>query len=150
MLRDFVIIHTFLKFICSETSETQHLPSLLFLFFSLSDCFPLSEKKLKMVSEIDDIKTPCSAELLPSTDIISSIPLDLPSSSQRPPSTLSLPIPTDQDESISTEEIPIFKYCLNEKGLEFLSAVLGGDEDILNVEAGQHDANAIVCFSVLL
>ena len=35
MLRDFVIIHTFLKFICSETSETQHLPSLLFLFFLL-------------------------------------------------------------------------------------------------------------------
>ena len=28
MLRDFIIIHTFLKFICTESSESQHLPSL--------------------------------------------------------------------------------------------------------------------------
>ena len=82
---------------------------MLFSFVSFSNLFPLSEQILKMVPEIHDIKTPCSAELLPSTTILSSIQLDYASSSQRSPSSRSLAIPRDQDESISIEEMPIFK-----------------------------------------
>ena len=145
MVRDFIIIHTFLKFICSESSETQHLPSMLSsLLFVYHQLFPL-EKKLKIVSETDNIKTPCSTDLLPSSQPTTSPVLELDPSSKSPLYSSTTAIHTEQTESISTLEIPIFKYFLNENGLQFLSSVLGGDEDILNVQASQHDDTITVC-----
>ena len=149
MLRDFIIIHTFLKFICTESSETQHLPSLqISLLFTKDLCFT-SEKKLKIVTETDNIKTPCSADLLPSTQNIHSSPLELPTPSNLPSHSSATVTHIEESEppsNPSNEEIPIFKYLLNENGVNFLSAVLGGDEDILNVQAAQHDDNTKVCF----
>ena len=144
IIRDFIIIHTFLKFICAESSETQHLPSLFKYHLSLTVNFRLLEKKLKLVSEIGAIDTPSSTDLLPPTPQTSSPPLELPSSIQS--SSHSSTIAEHIEQPVSKEEIPIFRYFLNENGLQFLSTVLAGDEDILNVEAAKHNPDTTVCF----
>ena len=57
------MIHTFLRFMCTESSESQRLPSLHNEPLSANAFIRLSEKKLKMVSEIDTIEMPCSTYL---------------------------------------------------------------------------------------
>ena len=64
-IQDFILIHSFLNSVCVESSETQHLPSTLFPFLYLSFFSYLQEKVLRHVSEVSDIESPLSTDILP-------------------------------------------------------------------------------------
>ena len=148
-LRDFILIHNFLNYICVESSETQHLPSMLFCCAFMFFFVYAPEKILRHVSEISEIESPLSTDLLPPSKDTQSVSSGTPPSDPCFSDHSSKSSDQGSNTAVHNERQPIFLSFLTEAGKEFLYTVLSGDEDLLNVSYKSSGDQPVVCLLLL-
>ena len=144
-IRDFILIHSFLNSVCVESSETQHLPSMLFPILCFSFFSYVPEKVLRHVSEVSDIESPLYTDLLPPTKETQPLSLKSYESRQSIMPTSSTSEDRQSEPSLHRAAQPLFLYFLTEAGKQFLYTVLGGDEDLLNGSYKSCTDHPLVC-----
>ena len=122
-VRYYILIHILLTYITAESSETQHLSSMLLrIVYSL---LHFQEKILSLVNETRGIDKPLSSDLIPDATTTTT---SSSSSSNRLPLQLS---PSIDDSSGS--EPPLIDVIINSYGAQLIVDILRGDMTLINL-----------------